>query len=412
MGEYIPPNPHLSIYLRAKWHGGFASFIKQANRRSLIKRGYAPVDKCLQLLTCFLNYGVFEGRLRLFNSAYGTAPTYNCNCSSKLNKKYQGEPHMESGLFKKKRKNYAQVSNTALLDKNLSLKAKGLYALIESLLSIPNFTLYKDYLINCSTDGKSAFDSAWKELKSAGYLVQEKVQTHKGFVYEYELLDSPNGDFVSSINGANSGSTSENVPSMQNSNISNNNSERSDLNNSRYITASNKKGDLAAPTYRKPISGKSSGGNPMSGESGSKNNKPVNNILENNTYTNNNGDSTEYRENTEKRANCCCQKQEKVDLSGFFGEIEVEKERTKQAYQLEEGCFDGVDESLSKVISSFNANDQRQIMKLKYEDIWEIYYMYLLLKKAIPDYLSECPCISKSPEAYIIGMMKNKIGGC
>ena len=387
MGEYIPPSPHLSIYLRAKWR----------------------VESSTHLL---INKGEFEGRLRLFNSAYGTAPTYNCNCSSKLNKKHQGESHMESGLFKKKRKNYAQVSNTALLDKNLSLKAKGLYALIESLLSIPNFTLYKDYLINCSTDGKSAFDSAWKELKSAGYLVQEKVQTHKGFVYEYELLDSPNGDFVSSINGANSGSTSENAPSMQNSNISNNNSERSDLNNSRYITASNKKGDLAAPTYRKPISGKSSGGNPMSGESGSKNNKLVNNILENNTYTNNNGDSTECRENTEKCADCCCQKQEKVDLSGFFGEIEVEKERTKQAYQLEDGCFDYVDDSLNRVISSFNANDQEKIMKLKYEDIWEIYYMYLLLKKAIPDYLSECPCISKSPEAYIIGMMKNKIGGC
>ena len=309
---------------------------------------------------------------------------------------------MESGLFKKKRKNYAQVSNTALLDKNLSLKAKGLYSLIESLLSIPNFTLYKDYLINCSTDGKSAFDSAWKELKSAGYLVQEKVQTHKGFVYEYELLDSPYDE-------VNDDSHRNDCGSVQSSNISNSNFERSDLNNFRYITESNKKGDLVTPTYRKPISGKSRGGNPMSGESGSKNNKLVNNILENNTYTNNNGDSTEYRENTEKRANCCCQKQEKVDLSGFFGEIEVEKERTKQAYQLEDGCFDYVDDSLTRVISSFNANDQEKIMKLKYEDIWEIYYMYLLLKKAIPDYLSECPKISKSPEAYIVGMLKNKI---
>lgn len=317
---------------------------------------------------------------------------------------------MESGLFKKKRKNYAQVSNTALLDKNLSLKAKGLYALIESLLSIPNFTLYKDYLINCSTDGKSAFDSAWKELKSAGYLVQEKVQTHKGFVYEYELLDSPNGDFVSSINGANSGGTSENVPSMQNSNISNNNPERNDLNNSRYITESNKKGDSVTPTHRFSVSGESRGGNPTLGESGPKNNKLVNNILENNTSINNNcNDRTEYGGNTEKRANCCCQKHEKVDLNEFFDEIKVEKERTKQAYQLEDGCFNSVDDSLNRVISSFNPNDQERIAKLKYEDIWEIYYMYLLLKKVIPDYLSECPRISKSPEAYIVGMLKNKI---
>ena len=386
MGEYIPPSPHLSIYLRAKWR----------------------VESSTHLL---INKGEFKGRLRLFNSAYGTAPTYNCNCSSKLNKKHQGESHMESGLFKKKRKNYAQVSNTALLDKNLSLKAKGLYALIESLLSIPNFTLYKDYLINCSTDGKSAFDSAWKELKGAGYLVQEKVQTHKGFVYEYELLDSPSGDFVSSINDASSGDDLGTVLPVQKHNESNNVPKGNNLNTTRYVIESNKRGE--ASTHRFSIPGESRGGNPKLGESGPKNNKLVNNILENNTSINNNcNDRTEYGGNTEKRANCCCQKQEKVDLSGFFGEIEVEKERTKQAYQLEDGCFDYVDDSLNRVISSFNANDQEKIMKLKGEDIWEIYYMYLLLKKVIPDYLSECPKISKSPEAYIIGMMKNKIGGC
>ena len=314
---------------------------------------------------------------------------------------------MESGLFKKKRKNYAQVSNTALLDKNLSLKAKGLYALIESLLSIPNFTLYKDYLINCSTDGKSAFDSAWKELKGAGYLVQEKVQTHKGFVYEYELLDSP-GDFVSSINDASSGDGLGTVLPVQKHNESNNVPKGNNLSTTRYVIESNKR--VEDSTHRFSISGESRGGNPTLGESGPKNNKLVNNILENNTSINNNcNDRTEYGGNTEKRANCCCQKQEKVDLSGFFGEIEVEKERTKQAYQLEDGCFDYVDDSLNRVISSFNANDQEKIMKLKYEDIWEIYYMYLLLKKAIPDYLSECPKISKSPEAYIVGMLKNKI---
>ena len=319
---------------------------------------------------------------------------------------------MESGAFKKKRKNYAQVSNTALLDKKLSLKAKGLYALIESLLSIPNFTLYKDYLINCSTDGKSAFDSAWKELKEGGYLVQEKIQTHKGFVYEYELLDGPDEG------GASTGS--KNDASVQNSSMANNSSERKKLSDSRYTTESNYKGGLAtinepvAPRDRFSIHGESTpgkpnGGNPTSGESGSKNNKLVNNILVNKTISTTTDKSTECSENSEKRANCCCQNQEKGAINDFFSKIEVEKERTKQAYQLEDGCFDDVDASLNRIISSFNANDQVRITKLKGEDCWEIYYMYLLLKKVIPDYLNECPQISKSPEAYIVGMMKNKI---
>lgn len=101
---------------------------------------------------------------------------------------------MESGKFRKKRKGYAQVSNYALTDKNLSLKAKGLYAMIESFLSIPDFVLYKDFLIKQSSDGQKAFDSGWKELKDRGYLIAYKINTAKGFIYEYELLDSVNNE--------------------------------------------------------------------------------------------------------------------------------------------------------------------------------------------------------------------------
>ena len=114
---------------------------------------------------------------------------------------------MESGKFRKKRKSFAQVSNYALMDKNLSLKAKGLYAMIESYISIPDFTLYKDFLIKNSSDGERSFDSAWKELKEAGYLKVFKMQASKqnlqdnkgtqqvkGFYYEYLLLDESETD--------------------------------------------------------------------------------------------------------------------------------------------------------------------------------------------------------------------------
>lgn len=101
----------------------------------------------------------------------------------------------ETGKFRKKKISFSMVSNDIIRDKEVSLKAKGLYALIQSYITIENFTLYKDYLVSRCKEGKASFDSAWKELKSCGYLKQYKVNTKDGFSYEYELLDSPDPDF-------------------------------------------------------------------------------------------------------------------------------------------------------------------------------------------------------------------------
>lgn len=100
---------------------------------------------------------------------------------------------MPSGAFRKKKTSFAQVSNIALRDETLSLKAKGLLALIESYLSLDNFVLYKQFLINKSKDGETAFRSAWKELKDKGYLIQHKLKDEetKQFYYEYEVCDNP-----------------------------------------------------------------------------------------------------------------------------------------------------------------------------------------------------------------------------
>ena len=100
---------------------------------------------------------------------------------------------MPSGAFRKKKTSFVQVSNVALRDETLSLKAKGLLALIESYLSLDNFVLYKQFLINKSKDGETAFRSAWKELKDKGYLIQYKLQNEetKQFYYEYEVCDNP-----------------------------------------------------------------------------------------------------------------------------------------------------------------------------------------------------------------------------
>ena len=98
---------------------------------------------------------------------------------------------MKSGAFRKKRVYFSQVSNSALHDRNLSLKAKDLYALIQSYITIPGFTLYKRELEKNCKESDTAFESAWSELKREGYLYQHKMRdsTTGKFCFEYELMD-------------------------------------------------------------------------------------------------------------------------------------------------------------------------------------------------------------------------------
>ena len=51
--------------------------------------------------------------------------------------------NIKNGAFKRKKINFTQVSNIALRDKKLSLKAKGLYSLIQSFITIENFLFIK-----------------------------------------------------------------------------------------------------------------------------------------------------------------------------------------------------------------------------------------------------------------------------
>ena len=99
---------------------------------------------------------------------------------------------MSNGRIRNKKVFFTQVSNEALRDNSLSLKAKGLYALIQSYVTIEDFILYKNFLMKQCKEGKDGFQSAWGELIKKGYLLQFRVRNEKGvFSYEYELLDSP-----------------------------------------------------------------------------------------------------------------------------------------------------------------------------------------------------------------------------
>ena len=98
----------------------------------------------------------------------------------------------KGGRFRKKKINFSIISNSVIRNENLSLKAKGLYCLIQSYITMEDFTLYKWFLQSKCKEGERAFDSAWNELKETGYLKQYKMREGaKTFYYEYELLDEP-----------------------------------------------------------------------------------------------------------------------------------------------------------------------------------------------------------------------------
>lgn len=103
-----------------------------------------------------------------------------------------------NGRFRNKNVNFTQVSNNILRQQSgLTLKARGLFGLIQSYITIPNFTLYKATLRKECIEGKTSFEGAWKELKEKGFLLQYRLQDSKGcFYYEYELLNEPNVEVV------------------------------------------------------------------------------------------------------------------------------------------------------------------------------------------------------------------------
>lgn len=102
---------------------------------------------------------------------------------------------MDAGRIRRKRGSFTVVSNQAMRDKSLSLKAKGLYSLIQSYIDMEaiGFVVYKTYLQNnCCSDGRDSFNSAWNELIKTGYLEVSKKRTEKGtYAYEYTIIDDP-----------------------------------------------------------------------------------------------------------------------------------------------------------------------------------------------------------------------------
>ena len=95
---------------------------------------------------------------------------------------------MADGSFRRK-SGFTIVQNSIARDKNISMKAKGLYLIIQSYITMPDKVWLKTDFMNMVQESQKAFDSAWNELKESGYLKVHITMNGNKFEREYELLD-------------------------------------------------------------------------------------------------------------------------------------------------------------------------------------------------------------------------------
>ena len=97
---------------------------------------------------------------------------------------------MADGFFRSK-KGFTVVQNEITRDRGISLKAKGLYLVIQANITMPDKRWRKEDFQAMTCEGKKAFDSAWNELKESGYLRVHMYSKGVTWTVEYELLDEP-----------------------------------------------------------------------------------------------------------------------------------------------------------------------------------------------------------------------------
>ncbi|WP_216325980.1 FUSC family protein [Deinococcus aestuarii] len=101
---------------------------------------------------------------------------------------------------RKKTRAFTQINNDALRNPALSLKAKGLLAVM---MSCPeDWQFYMNWLQQQSRDGKEAHQSAMKELQQHGYVVRQRGNGEDGRLeWEYLVDDEPTGKPTPTMTG-------------------------------------------------------------------------------------------------------------------------------------------------------------------------------------------------------------------
>lgn len=112
------------------------------------------------------------------------------------------------------------ISNELLNDKNISLKAKGVYAFMYSKPDDFNFTIKS--MSKLLLEGQRAIMMALQELKDNGWISYSKNTDGSGI---YHLTDEPNIDF-----------SNKEIPKHQNPNIENSNLTKQQSFNNKELT--------------------------------------------------------------------------------------------------------------------------------------------------------------------------------
>ena len=110
--------------------------------------------------------------------------------------------------------NYTIMSNVFLRDKRLSLKAKGLLALMFSLPEEWNYSV--DGLTTLSADGKDSIATAITELEKYGYLIRTQAKDNNGKFagYVYDVYEEPQAEIPFTENPSTVKPITENRPQI------------------------------------------------------------------------------------------------------------------------------------------------------------------------------------------------------
>lgn len=92
--------------------------------------------------------------------------------------------------------NFTQIPNDCLRDESLSLKAKGLLAVIYSLAKIDSWNFTIGGLLTRCKENETAIYSAINELKERGYCWTEKIRSEDGskiggLIYHFDAISNP-----------------------------------------------------------------------------------------------------------------------------------------------------------------------------------------------------------------------------
>ncbi len=155
---------------------------------------------------------------------------------------------------------FTQVYNEVLNDETLSLKAKGLFAYIQS--KPENWKFWLQGVVNQSKDGKDSVNGGLRELEETGYLrrTQTRSETGQKAHNEYDLSYNrqfSNGTTPKAENPTLGNPTLENPtlgnPPYSNTILLSNTKEISNTNKNTVLSDENTASDLAKPKNKKTI---------------------------------------------------------------------------------------------------------------------------------------------------------------